>query len=228
MKTRTNNLCSHHSAPIILPSSSSQVFPRVIGILLLGFCGAFASNSSAETIETDLLIVGGNESACAAAVQAARLGVKRIVLVNDIDDARRPIFRDRGLALPARQRRTTSRSRRRPTSPRNPTHARTRSRRSRSAALAVPRPAAGTPRFRGRESDDGRRPLESRSQQRLLSTRSAGDARRMAGLGTENPTAARSSGRCPGSWQNDEDNLFLSFCPHHSSNFILPTSPGHL
>ncbi|HBJ87182.1 MAG TPA: hypothetical protein DDZ88_25650 [Verrucomicrobiales bacterium] len=39
----------------------------------------------AETIETDLLIVGGDESGCAAAVQAARLGVKRIVLVNDID-----------------------------------------------------------------------------------------------------------------------------------------------
>lgn len=39
----------------------------------------------AETIEADLLIVGGNESACAAAVQAARLGVKRVVLVNDID-----------------------------------------------------------------------------------------------------------------------------------------------
>ena len=39
----------------------------------------------AESIETDLLIVGGNESACAAAVQAARLGVKKIVLVNDIN-----------------------------------------------------------------------------------------------------------------------------------------------
>ena len=38
-----------------------------------------------EVIETDLLIVGGNESACAAAVQAARLGVKKIVLVSDID-----------------------------------------------------------------------------------------------------------------------------------------------
>jgi hypothetical protein len=37
-----------------------------------------------EVFETDLLIVGGNESACAAAVQAARLGVKHIVLVNDI------------------------------------------------------------------------------------------------------------------------------------------------
>ncbi len=40
---------------------------------------------SAEVLETDLLIVGGGESACAAAVQAARLGVRRIVLVNDID-----------------------------------------------------------------------------------------------------------------------------------------------
>lgn len=40
---------------------------------------------AAEIIETDLLIVGGNESACAAAIQAARLGVKHIVLVNDID-----------------------------------------------------------------------------------------------------------------------------------------------
>lgn len=38
-----------------------------------------------EVIETDLLIVGGSESACAAAIQAARLGVKKIVLVNDID-----------------------------------------------------------------------------------------------------------------------------------------------
>lgn len=36
-------------------------------------------------LECDLLIVGGNESACAAAVQASRLGVKRIVMVNDID-----------------------------------------------------------------------------------------------------------------------------------------------
>jgi hypothetical protein len=39
---------------------------------------------TAEVIETELLIVGGNESACAAAIQASRLGVKHIVLVNDI------------------------------------------------------------------------------------------------------------------------------------------------
>lgn len=38
-----------------------------------------------QFIEADLLIVGGNESGCAAAVQAARLGVQRIVLVNDIE-----------------------------------------------------------------------------------------------------------------------------------------------
>jgi len=44
-----------------------------------------AASLRAEVIEADLLIVGGNESACAAAVQAARLGVKRIVLVNDIE-----------------------------------------------------------------------------------------------------------------------------------------------
>jgi hypothetical protein len=44
-----------------------------------------AGSLRAATLEADLLIVGGNESACAAAVQASRLGVPRIVLVNDID-----------------------------------------------------------------------------------------------------------------------------------------------
>jgi len=43
-------------------------------------CGADSS-----PLDADLLIVGGNESGCAAAVQAARLGVRRIVLVNDIE-----------------------------------------------------------------------------------------------------------------------------------------------
>jgi hypothetical protein len=47
--------------------------------------GASLHAADTTTLEADLLIVGGNESACAAAVQAARLGVKRIVLVNDID-----------------------------------------------------------------------------------------------------------------------------------------------
>lgn len=87
MKTRKRVFSAHCSAPNILPSRPSQVFPRVLRILLQVVFAAIGSTCSAETIEieTDLLIVGGNESACAAAVQAARLGVKRIVLVNDID-----------------------------------------------------------------------------------------------------------------------------------------------
>lgn len=40
---------------------------------------------AAEDLEADFLIAGGDESGCAAAVQAARLGVARIVLVSDID-----------------------------------------------------------------------------------------------------------------------------------------------
>lgn len=48
-------------------------------VLLLAVC------ARAATLDCDLLVVGGNESAVAAAVQAARLGVERVVLVNDID-----------------------------------------------------------------------------------------------------------------------------------------------
>jgi hypothetical protein len=51
------------------------IFPLFFSILC-------AQTSAA--VEVDLLIVGGNESACAAAVQAARLGVNRIAVVNDI------------------------------------------------------------------------------------------------------------------------------------------------
>jgi hypothetical protein len=40
--------------------------------------------ASAAAIDADLLIVGGNESATAAAIQAADLGVRRIAVVNDI------------------------------------------------------------------------------------------------------------------------------------------------
>ncbi|MCP4886178.1 MAG: FAD-dependent oxidoreductase, partial [Planctomycetaceae bacterium] len=40
---------------------------------------------SAEETEVDLLIVGGTESGCAAAVQAARMGISKIALVNDIE-----------------------------------------------------------------------------------------------------------------------------------------------
>ncbi len=52
---------------------------------LTGADGTSEPRNVSETLQADLLIVGGNESACAAAVQAARLGVKRVVMVNDID-----------------------------------------------------------------------------------------------------------------------------------------------
>ena len=43
------------------------------------------SSLAAEELDVDLLVVGGTESGCAAAVQAARMGVTRIALVNDIE-----------------------------------------------------------------------------------------------------------------------------------------------
>ncbi len=54
-------------------------------LLLLPLLPLLAALLRAEPIDADLLVVGGGESACAAAVQAARLGVGRVVLVNDID-----------------------------------------------------------------------------------------------------------------------------------------------
>ena len=53
---------------------------RTYALLLL-----ITSHLRAAALDCDLLVVGGNESAVAAAVQAARLGVERVVLVNDID-----------------------------------------------------------------------------------------------------------------------------------------------
>jgi hypothetical protein len=47
--------------------------------------GLVAVSLDAQPIETDLLVVGGTESGWAAAIQAARMGVKSIVLVNDIE-----------------------------------------------------------------------------------------------------------------------------------------------
>jgi hypothetical protein len=49
----------------------------------VAMAAAAAEEGAGETLEADLLIVGADESGCAAAVQAARLGVKRIVLSND-------------------------------------------------------------------------------------------------------------------------------------------------
>ena len=55
--------------------------------LLVGLCAGEKANAASDTnvtVQADLLVVGGTESGCAAALQAARMGVKRIVLVNDI------------------------------------------------------------------------------------------------------------------------------------------------
>jgi len=58
--------------------------PTLLALIVSIFASSLQAAEPA-TLEADLLIVGGNESGCAAAVQAARLGVKKIVLVNDID-----------------------------------------------------------------------------------------------------------------------------------------------
>lgn len=54
------------------------------GLVIAVLCAVASGSRAADSIDCDLLIVGGNESGVAAAVQAARLGVPRIVLVNDI------------------------------------------------------------------------------------------------------------------------------------------------
>ena len=56
-------------------------------ILLALACLTCSASVHAENtgFDTDILIVGGTESGCAAAVQAARMGVKKITLVNDIE-----------------------------------------------------------------------------------------------------------------------------------------------
>jgi hypothetical protein len=65
------------------PAATRHFSRALLWVVILLHVLLFSAN--AEVIDADLLIVGGNESACAAAVQAARLGVKRIVLVNDIE-----------------------------------------------------------------------------------------------------------------------------------------------
>ena len=59
---------------------------RRLGLGLLAWIALVFSRLQAEDRAVcDLLVVGGNESGVAAAVQACRLGVKKVVLVNDID-----------------------------------------------------------------------------------------------------------------------------------------------
>lgn len=63
----------------------SLVIPCLVLLLLPERALASRTSAGAErTVEADLLVVGGTEAGVAAAVQAARMGVKRIVLVNDI------------------------------------------------------------------------------------------------------------------------------------------------
>ncbi len=66
---------------------SLNYVPWSLIVLCLGTSPVTHSKAFAaeQVVEADLLVVGGTESGCAAAVQAARMGVKRIVLVNDID-----------------------------------------------------------------------------------------------------------------------------------------------
>ena len=52
--------------------------------ILLAISFKVLHGTQGRSIEAGLLIVGGTESGCAAAVQAARMGVGKIVLVNDI------------------------------------------------------------------------------------------------------------------------------------------------
>ena len=46
---------------------------------------SFRCAAEEQRVSAELLVVGGTESGCAAAVQAARMGIRRIVLVNDIE-----------------------------------------------------------------------------------------------------------------------------------------------
>lgn len=52
---------------------------------LVGWCVLWLATVGERSVQADLLVVGGSESGVAAAVAAARLGVRSIVLVNDID-----------------------------------------------------------------------------------------------------------------------------------------------
>ena len=54
----------------------------IVGWMLMAITPEYAAE---RFIETDLLIVGGSDSATPAAAQAARMGVRRIVIVNDIE-----------------------------------------------------------------------------------------------------------------------------------------------
>jgi len=69
-----------------MPYPMSRRFHRCALAIAICCLLPWATSVHAQVpIQADLLVVGGTESGCAAAVQAARMGVKRIVLVNDIE-----------------------------------------------------------------------------------------------------------------------------------------------
>jgi hypothetical protein len=89
------NTCSHQPTqeqpmPFQFDSTGeTNTAPLLTAGVLAGIAIAFLAADPAfadkPSVEADLLIVGGTESGCAAAVQAARMGVERVVLVNDIE-----------------------------------------------------------------------------------------------------------------------------------------------
>ena len=90
MTPRTNTQRPHgrRQAVAITAGGAAGMLPFLLLALLVLVAGSGAGlrNAAAdETIEADLLVVGGDESGSAAAVQAARLGVRRIVLVSDVE-----------------------------------------------------------------------------------------------------------------------------------------------
>lgn len=62
-----------------------RILSAVVGFCFIGLMTSAVGVAQTSEISTDLLIVGGTESGCAAAIQAARMGVRSITLVNDID-----------------------------------------------------------------------------------------------------------------------------------------------
>ena len=58
---------------------------QIVRLAVVGVVVATGATLPARLVEADLLVAGGSEAAVAAAVQASRLGVGRVVLVNDID-----------------------------------------------------------------------------------------------------------------------------------------------
>lgn len=67
-------------------SPRNSIYLSIVTIFLtLTELASLSAANPTQQLDADLLIVGGTESGCAAAVQAARMGIERIILVNDIE-----------------------------------------------------------------------------------------------------------------------------------------------